>query len=130
MSLANQDGGAHVDAVLKAPYEGLSREVTLKWEGGITSPGSPVPAGVRQIAHELMWTLDRELLRLLPNDFRSRESPGICDQESTVEPIHDGARPASIRPIVFLRQAPRVEAGEHLPPACHGEGQAEHHREQ
>lgn len=60
LAVANQDGGAHIDALNKA-YFGLSRKNSLGW---ISSDGkttkemdSPVPQMIRQIAHEVLKTL-------------------------------------------------------------------------
>lgn len=59
LSVAEQDGGAHVDPALNAAYAALSRENSLGWVAG--GPGreeiplaSPHLATVRQIAHELL----------------------------------------------------------------------------
>jgi hypothetical protein len=64
MWLANKDGGAHVDK-LPSTYEALSRNgsmgLTFSDPSGSTSTASPVPAAVRQIAHELLDTLARQL---------------------------------------------------------------------
>lgn len=73
--LADKDGGAHVDPELPQEYEALSRlnslqvqYASLPWGGatlviddpyGFPHPSaeSPVPAAVRQLAFEMMWTL-------------------------------------------------------------------------
>lgn len=73
--VANKDGGAHVDAQLPAAYHGVSREnslgiralsfeeaeefhLTFSGEDGDPAE-NPVPATVRQLAFEVMWTLHR-----------------------------------------------------------------------
>lgn len=63
LTLANQDGGAHVDPELDEDYAGLSKENTLGWnlkagEQDVPWPSNPVPASVRQIAHEILVTLE------------------------------------------------------------------------
>lgn len=69
LALANQDGGAHIDAKLAAPYAALTRENSLGTEGstvtGEMQPLGPmlVPASVRQIAFELEFSLRQDLLR-------------------------------------------------------------------
>ena len=68
LAVANQDGGAHVDPELSEVYAKLSRFNSLGWE---TPPGphgaaipmeNPVPACIRQIAHEVLVTLSPERL--------------------------------------------------------------------
>jgi hypothetical protein len=66
LALANQDGGAHVDPELRPGYAALVKENSLGRSGA--GPGqAPQPllnialASVRQIAHELLRTLEREL---------------------------------------------------------------------
>jgi hypothetical protein len=62
LAVANQDGGSHVDPELDAEYAGLSKENSLGWTFRIADkevawPNNPVPASVRQIAHETLVTL-------------------------------------------------------------------------
>ncbi len=61
LSVADQDGGAHVDPVLNQKYADLSRNNSLGWvySDGTTSKTleGPERAAVRQIAHELLKTL-------------------------------------------------------------------------
>jgi hypothetical protein len=66
LALANQDGGAHVDPELRPGYAALVKENSLGKNGA--GPGQePRPllnialASVRQIAHELLRTFEREL---------------------------------------------------------------------
>jgi SEC-C motif len=63
LSLANQDGGAHVDPALNETYSALSKENSMGWtvtKGDIAHPmGPPHLASVRQIAHELLKSLDQ-----------------------------------------------------------------------
>ena len=61
LTVANQDGGAHVDAALNAKYADLSRNNSLGWmysDGTRTEPlGGPERAALRQIGHEVLKTL-------------------------------------------------------------------------
>ena len=63
LSLANEDGGAHVDPALNATYSALTRENSMNWTvtvGTIQHPmGPPHLASVRQIAHEVLKSLNR-----------------------------------------------------------------------
>jgi hypothetical protein len=60
LGIANQDGGAHVDPELDEDYAELSRnnsaghETSTSPHGPWIAAGSPVPASVRQIAHEVV----------------------------------------------------------------------------
>ncbi|WP_175241186.1 hypothetical protein [Burkholderia contaminans] len=61
--VANTDGGAHVDPDLDEAYMALSRQNSLGWEfhrdGAVEPPsGRPELACVRQIAHEVLVTLE------------------------------------------------------------------------
>jgi len=79
LAVANQDGGAHVDPILNADYYELTRlnslevyaggnkeQMYLSWgsadpqapDAELTSAGSPVPASLRQIAWELISSLE------------------------------------------------------------------------
>lgn len=62
LAVANQDGGAHVDPDIKEAYYRLSRSNSLAWErvnsDGTRRPfNSPVPASIRQIAHEALHSV-------------------------------------------------------------------------
>jgi len=61
-SVANTDGGAHVDPELDEEYANLSRNDAFGWKAGTSETGmSPVGivelASIRQIAHEILRTL-------------------------------------------------------------------------
>ncbi|MGH8527833.1 MAG: hypothetical protein ACREXY_27520 [Gammaproteobacteria bacterium] len=65
LTLANKEGGAHVDSSLDARYEDLAKHNGLGWM--VNGPGEAAPfagnvvaIGVRQIAYELLETLGRE----------------------------------------------------------------------
>jgi hypothetical protein len=62
LTLANQEGGAHVDPELNERYEALARRNALGWvavEGANEEPfeGSPIAVAVRQITYEVIETL-------------------------------------------------------------------------
>jgi hypothetical protein len=70
-SIANKDGGAHVDIVLDKVYAELSRHNSL---GGFTinSKGSEPIKGaekaiIRQIAHEILKTLNPDIPKIIAN---------------------------------------------------------------
>ncbi len=60
LTVANQDGGAHVDPELNSAYADLSRNNSLGWfnSDGITYEplGGPEKAALRQIGHEILKT--------------------------------------------------------------------------
>ena len=61
LSMADQDGGAHVDPSLNSAYAELSRNNSLGWissDGITTQPmGGSERAAIRQIAHELLKSI-------------------------------------------------------------------------
>jgi hypothetical protein len=62
MTLADQDGGAHVDPSLDQKYHELTRQNSLGWQsssgdGTWTALTNPHYAAVRQISHEILTTL-------------------------------------------------------------------------
>ncbi len=70
LSLANQDGGAHVDPALNETYTELSRENSVGWtvtKGHVDHPmGPPHLASVRQIAHEALKSLNQTYSKKSP----------------------------------------------------------------
>lgn len=62
LAVANKDGGSHVDPLLDEKYADLSRRNSLAWT--FSGPGGDVPlkgpekAAVRQIAHEVLKSLN------------------------------------------------------------------------
>jgi hypothetical protein len=62
LAVANKDGGAHVDPELSKVYARLSRSNSLGWAftgaEGTLPLDNPVPASIRQMAHELIKTLE------------------------------------------------------------------------
>ena len=63
LSLANQDGGAHIDAALNEKYRQLTRENSVGFMQGQNKPiaNSIVHASVRHIAGELVQTIESSL---------------------------------------------------------------------
>jgi hypothetical protein len=63
LALSNQDGGAHIDPAISEAYYKLSRANSSGWVAfgaGEQKPfDSPVPASVRQIAHEFLSSIPR-----------------------------------------------------------------------
>ena len=70
LSLADQDGGAHVDASLNDWYFALTHENSMGWTvtiGTISHPlGPPHLASVRQITHEVLKSLDQTYAKKNP----------------------------------------------------------------
>ena len=63
LTVANQDGGGHVDPSVEAPYYSFTRggvaDVAI---GGkpVQWDSNPVPAAIRQVAHEVLSTLEEQ----------------------------------------------------------------------
>jgi len=80
LSLADQDGGAHVDPAMNESYHRLSRGNALGWEAFAAGAevGRPMEgpelASVRQIAHELLLTIERRVPVAIPEDRRHPRS--------------------------------------------------------
>lgn len=76
LEIADTDGGAHIDPQLKAQYAELKRGNPIGWKIG-AQPDVWVDlkdvhhASVRQIAHEVLKTLD-------PNYVKRRTEPGVA----------------------------------------------------
>jgi len=101
--VADQDGGAHVDPKLESDYIDLTRRNSLGWRyGHPATTGSPlpdfVPASIRQIAHEVIRTLDTSYTKQMvqPDDcafifggvtfhqgLSSPDTPPLPDRNST-----------------------------------------------
>ena len=70
LTVANKDGGAHVDPVLDGKYADLSRRNSLAWR--FTSPRGDFPlegsekAAIRQITHEILKSLNPTMLMMKP----------------------------------------------------------------
>ena len=81
LSVADQDGGAHVDAKLNEAYAAISRQNSLGWNvghDGQTQPmRNPELAAVRQIAHEVLITLVPGYRRTMDQALAARREPEI-----------------------------------------------------
>jgi hypothetical protein len=71
LTMADQDGGGHVDPELDAAYSGLAKENSMGWklhvgDQEVPWPNNPVPASVRQIVHEVLVTL--EAAEIIPRE--------------------------------------------------------------
>ncbi len=66
LSVADMDGGTHVDPAIEEVYARLSRSNSLAWvfqnDKGARPLGNPVPASIRQIA----WEVDESVKRQFP----------------------------------------------------------------
>lgn len=65
LALANKEGGAHIDKKLDQRYSDLRKQNTLGWYVGTFDgkqvPGDDqVPATMRQIAHEILKTIEKD----------------------------------------------------------------------
>lgn len=74
LKVTNMDGGAHIDPGLEADYANLSRFNSLGWtfiKNGIKGnfQNSPVLPSIRQVAHEVLKTLQHEFLELFPDRY-------------------------------------------------------------
>lgn len=93
MTVADKDGGAHVDANLPKDYFDLREKNSLGWydvDGqGVTSPGlDQVPAAIRQIAHEALKSLDVEYSYSVPQGDHGVFIMGASLVEGGLAPIH------------------------------------------
>ena len=70
-AVADKDGGVHVDPALDEKYANLSRRNSLAWRfkgpRGDVPLGGPEKAAVRQIAHEVLKTLNPAMPSMKPN---------------------------------------------------------------
>jgi hypothetical protein len=108
LSLANKEGGAHVEEKLDKKYADLRKNNSLGWfdvtDDGIKIPSADeVPATMRQIAHELLKTI-KENYNCKRDEKENHKYEvffmgASVVQGSTVPPILDHNLPKS-RPIV------------------------------
>lgn len=89
IALANKDGGAHIDPTLDDAYAALVKANSLGRMGGVAGEElkpllNIALASVRQIAHELLRTLERELPRLAGSV--SPATPSSAEQENASVP--------------------------------------------
>lgn len=104
LSVANQDGGAHVDPALNQAYADLSRSNSLGWmrrrHGDARPMGPPHLAAVRQIAHETLKTL----------------RPGYTKNGPPVEALMFSAGVAIFDSPTIPRDVPALGAAHIVPP--------------
>ena len=72
LTMANQEGGAHVDRQLNASYASLTKFNSQGWQvmsgDGVTPPDNSIAAAsVRQIAHEVLVSLTEAFPSELPS---------------------------------------------------------------
>lgn len=111
LAVANQDGGAHVDARLEESYFNLSRTNSLGWtvhhEGEpVGSPGlpmpNPVPVYMRQIGQDLLLTFKAYRRRFSIDDF---DLPFAVDRAwcgDPVRPLPEGTGVHLVGPELVL----------------------------
>lgn len=105
LPLANQDGGAHVDAELEERYAALTRKNGMGWrfhlagteDEGEPIRGNPVLTAVRQVGWELEWSLRQYAWRELGLE--------ACQTAEFVapDPVAVDPRPENERPYVDYR---------------------------
>lgn len=105
LTMANQDGGTHVDPALDEIYHRLTRQNSMGWMhvSGATETPLPDPAGpsVRQIAHELLKSLKADYAKMAEFDadliiggeavFDSPYPPGFVPKVGRNEPCPCGS---------------------------------------
>ena len=71
LTVADKEGGAHVDPKLDQAYVNLTKFNSLGWKvyvgGKAEDLDNPVPPSIRQITHEVLKTLKDGVLDLFPN---------------------------------------------------------------
>lgn len=118
--VANQDGGAHVDPSLDATYHALSRNNAMGWmasDGTEFSPmEDPARAAIRQIAHEVLRTLDPDY-RKKPSHQARAVFAGV---RITVGPKSEEPVKQPLRSSKVGRNAPCPCGGGQKYKHCHG----------
>jgi hypothetical protein len=91
LSVANQDGGAHVDPALNEKYARLSRHNSLGWTHSDGTATSPIPkaekAAIRQIGHEILRTLLPDYSRQQKHKAEMFVGGGMMFSSATVPPM-------------------------------------------
>jgi hypothetical protein len=81
LSLANQDGGAHVDEEIDSEYYKLARENSVGWVAEKNEDETQIEdvhlATIRQIAHEVIRTLTEQLTELNKNQYLIKYNDSI-----------------------------------------------------
>lgn len=112
LTLANQDGGSHVDPALDAAYSSLSRNNSLGWmnvRGSETKPmDGPQLASVRQIAHEVLKSLREGYTKSNPDKPALMYFAGVEMHSVPGSPILPAsAGPRIVQPFRFARTVGR-----------------------
>ena len=108
LSLANKEGGAHVDKALDEAYANLRKNNSLGWykvdPTGKETPGEDqVPPTMRQIAHEVLKTFvpgyeckrdgePRETIFIPGGIFKGESAPAIPTKNPTKQPTQKRKR--------------------------------------
>lgn len=91
LTMANQDGGAHVDSEINEAYAVLSEGKAIGWQLTIHGKNYPLRTiglvTTRQIAHETLVTLARHI----PKSFPTQENLDIYANKSVFTQIADDA---------------------------------------
>lgn len=123
LSVANQDGGAHIDPALDEAYNRLTRENAMGW-----SIRSPELAAIRQIAHELIKTFDPSYEQHLELPEGAALFAGEVLRKATSEEIaSQEQRQKNVRAGTFRRPLPKIGRNDPCPcgsgrkyKKCHG----------
>jgi hypothetical protein len=133
LAMADQDGGAHVDARLKAAYAELSRGDGIGFSrvdhSGTRHIRGEALAAVRQIAHEVIKTLDPSYVKHVQLPPGATQYADIV--VSPVPPAGFTTSPGDLRPLPASapapRQVPKIGRNEKCPcgsgikyKRCHG----------
>lgn len=90
LTVADQDGGAHVDPEINEFYYRLSNENAMEWKAHVDGKDYSVPgaedASIRQIAHEVLKTLIPEYSKK-PNHKADMYSGGVLLKKGTQVPV-------------------------------------------
>ena len=82
LAVANQDGGSHFDATLDAAYAALTRDQSLASfrpaPGGDEAFKNVAPPSIRQIAYEVLRTLEEQIVEDTKAEFGLRVRTPIC----------------------------------------------------
>jgi hypothetical protein len=125
MTMADQDGGAHVDPALEVKYERMSRQNSTGWKLFGNAGEKPMrglhTASVRQIAHEILRTLRDQ-------DYSPAQPPGAGVHVFGVEVYDDP--PADIKALMQAHEWARTTGRNDPCPCrngrkfkkCHGKG--------
>jgi SEC-C motif len=133
-SVADQDGGAHVDPALNEIYAKLSREKGMGWiyesSNGSYLIRQPELAAVRQIAHEVIKTFDTSYSKHSNMPEGSIVFAGGSLRESTPDEIAINQRQKMQPPVTpgtVRRQGPKIGRNDTCPcgsgikfKKCHG----------